>query len=52
MKDFKQEVLEMLSSNKDRWQELKGKEYDTTHENFIDDVLLVYEWVIKDIEKM
>lgn len=47
----KTDLLKMLALKKNKWQELKGKEYDATHENFISDVLLVYDWVINDIEK-
>jgi hypothetical protein len=35
-----------------RWKELKEKgHHDVTHENFIDDVILVLGWVVGDIEK-
>lgn len=35
-----------------RWKELKEKgHHDVTHENFIDDVILVLGWVLNDIEK-
>ena len=52
MKDIKREILEMLSLKKNKWYELKGKDHDVTHENFIDDVILVLDWVIDDIEKL
>ena len=48
----KNEVLRMLDLNITKWTDLKGKEQDVTHENFIDDVILVYRWVLNDIEKM
>lgn len=36
-----------------RWKELKEKgHHDVTHENFIDDVILVLGWVLNDIAKM
>lgn len=36
-----------------RWKELKEKgNHDVTHENFIDDVILVYQWVLRDVERM
>ena len=35
-----------------RWKELKAQgQHDVTHENFIDDVILVLGWVVGDIEK-
>ena len=49
----KKDVLEMICLNINKWPELKMKgTHDVTHENFIDDVLLVYQWVLRDIEKM
>lgn len=49
----KVEVMEMIGLNINKWTELKGKgSYDVTHENFIDDVILVYQWVLRDIEQM
>lgn len=36
-----------------KWKEYKEKGHqDVTHENFVDDVILVYEWVLNDIERM
>ena len=49
---LKTDVLKMLDLKINKWRELKGQRQDVTHENFIDDVILVYEWVIGDIEKM
>ena len=46
------DILNMLDSHKRKWEEIKGPDQDVTHENFIDNVLLVLDWVIKDIEKM
>jgi len=47
---LKTDILKMLDLKKNKWSELKGKGHDVTHENFIDDVLLVLDWMIKDIE--
>ena len=52
MNNFKHEVLEMVSLNKAKWLELKGKEQDATHENFISNVILTLDWVIRDIGNM
>lgn len=43
------DILKLLDLKKNKWSALKGKEYDVTHENFIDDVLLVLDWVMDDI---
>jgi len=51
-KKFKKEVLEMLSLKKNQWMELKGKEQDLTHENFVDNVILTINWIMSDIERM
>ena len=55
MKDtlVKVDVLKMIDLNINKWQEMKGRgSYDVTHENFIDDVILVYQWVLRDVERM
>ena len=52
MKNYKQEVLEMLSLKKAKWLELKGKEQDVTQENFVDSVLITLDWVMRDISNM
>lgn len=49
---LKTDILKMLDLKKCKWGELKGKEQNTVNENFVDDVLLVLDWVIGDIEKM
>lgn len=51
-KKFKKDVLEMLSLKKNQWLELKGKEQDLTHENFVDNVILTINWIMSDIERM
>ena len=49
----KVDVLKMLDLNINRWKELKTQgSYDVTHENFIDDVILVYQMVHRDVERM
>ena len=48
----KDQLIGMLSLKSEQWKELKGQHQDVTHENFIDNVLLVYEWIIRDIERM
>ena len=54
---IKHDLLINLENQKSKWMEIKGKDrkgkgQDCTHENFIDNVLLVYEWILSDIEKM
>lgn len=49
---FKQDLLKKLSLDKCKWLEIKGKEQDVTQENFIDNVILVYDWIMSDVEKM
>lgn len=53
----KVDILKMLDLNVNKWREIKGNEakghkQDVTHENFIDNVILVYEWIIRDVERM
>ena len=45
-------IMDMLHEKKAKWESMKGKNHDVTHENFIGDVVLTYEWIIGDIEKM
>ncbi len=45
-------LLKMLEAKKAKWRELKDKHQDVTYENFIDDVILVYSWVIDDVIRM
>lgn len=52
MNEFKKDVLQMLSLKKNQWMELKGKEQDVTHENFVDNVILTLTWIMNDIERM
>lgn len=47
----KGDLLKDFNLKLSRWKELKDKEQDVTHENFIDDVILVLGWVLNDIEK-
>lgn len=48
----KYDILNMLDLKKAKWSELKSNEQDVTHENFIDNVLLVLDWVMKDVESL
>lgn len=48
----KKELLDLLSDKKNKWSELKGRDHDVTHENFIDNVLFTLGWIIRDIERM
>jgi hypothetical protein len=49
---LKTDILKMLDLKKNKWSELKGKGHDVTHENFIEDVLLVLDWLIYDVENL
>ncbi len=49
---MKSEILKMLSLKKSKWSELKKKNNDCVNENFVFDVLLVLDWVIRDIENI
>ena len=48
----KKDLLEYLALNEAKWKERKNLGQDVTHENFISDVILVYQWIIMDVEKM
>lgn len=52
----KDEVLKRLDMERDKWKAIKRHDQngtqDVTQENFIDNVILIYEWIIKDVEKM
>ena len=46
--DIIKEILEKLSLEKCKWLELKEIRQD--HDHFIEDVVLVLDWVMRDIE--
>ena len=52
----KDELLKRLDMEREKWKAIKRHDQDVsqdvTQENFIDNVILIYEWVIKDVEKM
>jgi len=48
----KEEIVSKLLKEKEKWMAIKGHDQDVTQDNFVDNVLLVYEWIIKDVEKM
>jgi len=52
----KDELLKKLDMERDKWKAIKRHDQDVsqdvTQENFIDNVILIYEWVIRDVEKM
>jgi len=52
----KDELLKRLDMERDKWKAIKRHDQDVlqdvTHDNFIDNVILIYEWVIRDVEKM
>jgi len=49
---LKVDLLKMLDLKKSKWCELKGKNQDVTHENFIDDIILAFDWIINDVENL
>lgn len=51
MKNTYSDLIDHFEKKIKEWKDLKGNHYDVTHENFIDDVILVYEWVLSDIKK-
>ena len=48
----KEDLLKKLDMEKDKWKAIKGHDQDVTQDNFIDNVILVYEWIISDVERM
>ena len=48
----KDDLLKLLSLQSNQWKELRGQFQDVTQENFIDNVILVLSWVMRDVEKM
>lgn len=51
---YKADLLKILNDNLDNWKKLKEKQeeqpQDVTTENFIDDVIYVYKWVVDTVE--
>ena len=49
---YKADLLEILNDNLNEWKMLKEKEaqQDVTTENFISNVIYVYDWVLKTVE--
>lgn len=51
---YKADLLEILNDNLDNWKKLKEKQeeqqQDVTTENFIDNVIYVYKWVVDTVE--
>ena len=48
----KDDLIKRLDMEKDKWIAIKGHDQDVTQDNFIDNVILVYEWIISDVERM
>ena len=48
----KEDLIKHLDMEKDKWKAIKGHDQDVTQDNFIDNVILVYEWIISDVERM
>ena len=51
---YKADLLKILNDNLDNWKKLKEKQeeqpQDVTTENFIDNVIYVYKWVVETVE--
>ena len=47
-------VLDMLNDKKAKWEELLKENscQDVTHKDFITNTILVFEWIISDVEKL
>lgn len=48
----KGDIVSKLIMEREKWMAIKGHDQDVTQDNFIDNVLLVYEWIISDVERM
>lgn len=48
----KDDLIKKLDMEKDKWLAIKGHDQNVTQENFIDNVILVYEWIISDVIRM
>ena len=48
----KNHVINLLRVRKDEWSKLKGKDQDVTQENFVDNVIWAFDYILKDLEKM
>lgn len=46
----KKDILKMLDLKKNKWNALRNKEQNVTHKNFVEDVVLVLDWIMRDIE--
>ena len=49
---YKKEVLEKLSLKKSKWMEIRGKEQDVAQADFVTNVILVLDWVMRDVERL
>ena len=51
---YKADLLKILNDNLDNWKKLKENQeeqpQDVTTENFIDNVIYVYKWVVETVE--
>ena len=51
---YKADLLKILNDNLENWKKLKEKQeeqpQDVTTENFIDNVIYVYKWVVETVE--
>ena len=54
MKEYisKDQLVTILEEKKAKWDSLKGKEQDVSHENFICDIILSIDWLISDINRI
>lgn len=52
----KDELLKRLDMEREKWKAIKRHDQDVsqdvTQENFIDNVILIYGWLISDVERM
>ena len=48
----KEEIIKWLDSNVEAWSRLQGRQQDVTTENFVENALLVYRWIISEVENL
>ena len=47
----REEILNILETQKTKWNDIKGKEQDTFHENFIDNVIWTLNMISEDFKR-
>lgn len=47
---LKEELMGILKNKAEAWGELQGKQQDVTTENFVENAVLIYTWIIGEVE--